>query len=108
MKLSTVEILKQMSTENGEVNLTMYSGLLTLLSNDRIDIIKNIRKLMNTQYNKYKPSLFAEWLKNPDELIKRYDKIYNRKTLKKEYKELEYEEKKMAYDFGESKENPDA
>lgn len=108
MKLTVTNTLRQMSTENGEVNLIMYSGLLYLYNHDRQDIIKNIRMLMNEQYNKFKPSLFAEWLKDPAALIRRYDKIFNAKTLKHEYIEQKYEEDKMSYSLGEIDENPDA
>lgn len=108
MDLEIVKIIKQMSTFKGELNMKTYSGLLALVNKDRMDIVKNIKKLINSDPYKYTPELFAEWLKNPDDLIKRYDKLYNKKAIKHEYRELEYEEKKMAYSLGESDENPDA
>ena len=107
MNIDTINIIKQMSTKNGELNFSCYSGLLKLLDEGREDIVRNIKQLINLDPDKYTPELFSSYFKDMNSLIKRYDKYYNKKNIQHEYAEQIYEEKSIAYNLGESDENPD-
>lgn len=101
--------IKQIATGVNGVCTPCYQGLLELYGRDRVDIILNIKKLKNSDPRKFTPELFAtEHLKDVDALIKKYDSLYNKKNIQAEYDNLAYCEKKIAYDIGESDENPDA
>lgn len=103
----TLEVIKQVATDQNGLNISCYKGLLELMGKDRLDIIKSIKHLKGTNPSKYSPVFFADQLKDIDKLIKKYDSLYNSKRIAAEYADQEYREKKIAYDIGESDENPD-
>lgn len=103
-----LDVIKQIASDADGLNQRCYNGLLNLYNRDREDIIMNIKKLRASQPDVYTPEHFANYLKDIDSLIKRYDSIYTDRNIKNGYDLLEYEQKKIAYDVGESTENPDA
>ena len=108
MDMITLDAIKQLASDKDGLNLTCYSGLLYLLGKDRMDIILGIKTLMRSCPNKYTPAFFEPFFADKEKLIKRFDSILTPSRLKAEEDEQEYIEKKLAYDIGESTENPDA
>lgn len=102
-----IDAIKEIATDRDGLNIACFRGLLELLNKDRLDIIKSIKKLKNSYPEKYTPELIAEQIKDTSKIIAKYDAMYNEHTIKAEYAEQEYIQKKIAYDLGESEENPD-
>lgn len=102
-----LDVIKQIASDSSGMNSKCYRGLLELYNRDREDIIMNIKKLKASQPDVYTPELFANYLEDIDKIIKRYDSIYTDKAISAGYSDLEYTERKIAFDVGESLDDPD-
>lgn len=91
-------------------NVKCFSILMELIDAGREDIVDEIIKVMNTDFQALTPEQIVNTYNNcggKEGFIARCNKIFNKKTLTRERKEYEYEEELKEYACGERKDHPD-
>ena len=108
MNRSEILALKCRTISKG--NVKCFTILMELIDAKREDLVDEIIKLMNADYQ----ALTAEQIvKTYDScggkkgFLERCNKMFNKRTLNREYSEYEYEEKLKKYACGETNEHPD-
>ena len=91
-------------------NISCYKVLCELIDAGREDLLDEIIKFMNTNYGVLTPEQIVNTYNScggKDGFIAKCNKIFNKKTLKREQKEYEYEEALKQYNCGERPDHPD-
>ena len=91
-------------------NIKCFGILIKLIDAGREDIVDEIIRVSNTNYQALTPEQIVatyDACGGQDGFLKRCNKIFNKRNLKKEYKEYEYENALKAYNCGERRDHPD-
>lgn len=110
MGYNKTEILAMKCRQLSRGRVKCYQIMMELFDAGREDILDELIKLMNSNYDAITPD---QIIKTYDEcggkegFLKRCNKIFNKRTLAYEQREYEYEEELKAYNCGESMSHPD-
>lgn len=91
-------------------NVKCFRVLIELIDAGREDLVDEILKAMNINYQILTPEQIVKTYDScggKDGFVKRCNKIFNKRTLKREQKEYDYEEALKAYNCGERRDHPD-
>lgn len=91
-------------------NIKCFAVLTELIDAGREDLVDEIIKAMNINYQILTPEQIVNTYNacgGKDGFVKRCNKIFNKRTLKREQREYEYEEALKEYNCGERKDHPD-
>lgn len=91
-------------------NVKCFSIMMSLIDAGREDIVDEIIRVTNTNCEAVTPEQIVatyDACGGEDGFLRRCNKIFNRRTLKREYKAYEYEEALKEYNCGERKDHPE-